>query len=65
MTVETRHILVFSPAPETCKELCLSVRRQPWVEADVRHRECSWAGRDLKLEIDMVDKEKNVRIRCR
>ena len=55
MVAETRHILVYAPFPETFKELCLSVRKQPWVESEVGDRECSWEGRGLHFEIDMVD----------
>ncbi len=55
MVVETRHILVYAPSPQTFKELCLSVRKQPWVDSKVGERECSWEGRGLHFEIDMVD----------
>lgn len=55
MVAESRHILVYAPAPETFKELCLSVRKQSWVESEVGERECSWEGRGLHFEIDMVD----------
>ncbi|MCD4749561.1 MAG: patatin-like phospholipase family protein [Thermoanaerobaculales bacterium] len=55
MKVQTRHILVYSPSRQTFKELCLSVCGQTWVEGEVGDRECSWNGRGLNLEIDMVD----------
>lgn len=55
MVAKSRRILVLAPVPETFKELCLSVRKQPWVESEVGERECSWEGRGLHFEIDMVD----------
>ncbi len=55
MVPEMRHILLYAPSPETFKELCASVRSQPWVDSEVGDRECSWKGRGLHFEIDMVD----------
>ncbi len=55
MTIDTRHVLIYAPSPETFRELCLSVRRQPWVESEFGESECSWQGRGLRFEIDMVD----------
>lgn len=55
MPTESRHILVYAPSPETFKELCQSVRKQPWIESEIGERECSWEGRGLQFEIDMVD----------
>ncbi len=55
MTIDTRHVLIYAPSPETFRELCLSVRKQPWVESEFGESECSWQGRGLRFEIDMVD----------
>lgn len=55
MVAESRHILVYAPSPGTFKELCLSVRKQPWVDSEVGEHECSWEGRGLHFEINMVD----------
>lgn len=55
MVPEKRHILLYAPSPETFKELCASVRSQPWVDSEIGDRECSWEGRGLHFEIDMVD----------
>lgn len=56
MPAESRHILVYAPSPETFKELCLSVRKQPWIESEIGENECWWEGRGLQFEIDMVDR---------
>ncbi len=55
MQVETRHVLVFAPEPESFGEFCTSVRRQPWIDGEVGDARCSWCGEGLCLEIDMVE----------
>lgn len=56
MQTHVRHILVFAPYPQSFKELCTSVKAQPWIESDIFDQGCIWQGRGLRLQIDVVEK---------
>lgn len=63
MTTATRRALVFAPVVETFGELCSSVRSQPWVEGAPGEGSCTWRGRGLELQLDVVQRVDEARDR--